>query len=78
MDYIDRTLEKYGFKIKGWTYTGQPAQMNLYEMNTTWSQHFISYFLEILKTAQYKYPRLRYADLIHDGLLILITCVDAA
>ena len=24
MDYIDRTLEKYGFKIKGWTYTGQP------------------------------------------------------
>ena len=24
MGYIDRTLEKYGFKIKGWTYTGQP------------------------------------------------------
>ena len=24
MGYIDQTLEKYGIKIKGWTYTGQP------------------------------------------------------
>ena len=45
-------------------------------LNKLW-EHFISCFLEILKTAQYKYPRLRYADLIHDGLLILITCVAA-
>ena len=24
MNYIDQTLAKYGFTIKGWTYTGQP------------------------------------------------------
>ena len=45
--------------------------------NELW-EHFISCFMEILKAAQYQYPRLRHADLIHDGLLILITVLDAA
>ena len=34
--------------------------------------------MEILKAQQYSYPRLRFADQIQDGLLTLITCVDAA